>query len=119
MDSTIKRKKFKCLNTKSTEEVSKDQLFDSLIGMLSNDTFVPKKRSYSEELELLAKTLDFVSEAVKDGTITESQANNLLKYLISGIVSKRVSNIFDNIFSKRNEAGFFFANRKQFETKDW
>lgn len=72
-----------------------------LISLLSNKSIKQEKLSYSEELEVLAKILESVSEGIKDDTITETQAEKLLKYLITGVVSKRVSNTFDNILSKK------------------
>lgn len=119
MEGIIQNRSFKWLNAKSKDTNYDDQLVDSVIGMLSNDNLETQKLSSSDELELLAKILDSVSEAVNDGTITESEANTLLKYLISNVISKKVTNLFDNIFSRKNESNLLFATGKKFETEDW
>jgi len=119
MEKFLENTTFNWIHLKDTEEESNDALVTDLIGLLSNKPIKQEKLSYSDELEIIAKILESVSEAIKDDTITESQAEMLLKYLISGVVSKRVSSIFDNILTKKEKSSWFLATGRKFETEDW
>jgi hypothetical protein len=119
MEKFLENTTFNWIHLKDEKTEPNDELVTDLIGLLSNKPIKQEKFSYAEELELIAKILESVSEAIKDDTITESQAELLLKYLTSGVVSKRVSNIFDNILSKKAKSGWFLATTRKFETEDW
>ncbi len=119
MENFLENTNFNWIHLKDTEDEPNDALVTDLIGLLSNKPIMQDKLSYSEELEIIAKILESVSEAIKDDTITESQAEMLLKYLISGVVSKRVSSILDNLLSKKEKYNWFLATGRKFETEDW
>lgn len=119
MDKILENITFNWIHLKDEVTEPNDELVTGLIGLLSNDPIKHKNLTYSEELEIIAKILESVSEAIKDDTITESQAELLLKYLITGVVSKRVTNIFDNILAKKKESSLFLATGRKFETEDW
>lgn len=119
MEKFLENTTFNWIHLKDENKKSNDTLVMDLIGLLSNKPIKQESLSYSEELEIVARILESVSEAIKDDTITETQAEKLLKYLISGVVSKRVSNIFDNILSKKEKSSWFLATGRKFETEDW
>jgi len=119
MQKFLENTTFNWIHLKDEETEPNDELVTDLIGLLSNKPIKEEKLSYSEELEIIAKILESVSEAIKDDTITESQAELLLKYLITTVVSKRVSNIFDKILSKKEKSSWFLATGRKFETEDW
>ncbi|MCC5934919.1 MAG: hypothetical protein LAT75_05070 [Candidatus Cyclonatronum sp.] len=118
MGKLLKNKSFKHVGHKDEEKSSDDALVNSLIGLLSNETVHPAGFSYSDELQAVAKVLDSLAEAVKDETITASQADMLIRYLISGVLSKRVSDIFDNTFFRNQKYDWLLAAGRQYELEE-
>ena len=57
----------------------------------------PTETTFAEEIKFVSKITEVIAKNISNGTISEAQGKILLKYLLSGIVSKRVSKVFENI----------------------
>ncbi|HLR33068.1 MAG TPA: hypothetical protein VK074_11295 [Fodinibius sp.] len=117
MDTYLKDKTFHWLDIKKEKEPESngDELVSDLIGLLASKRPEPKNITFSDELETVAKILELVSDALAQELISEKEAKKVVKYLMSGVVSRRVSNIFDNLLAQQGKSHWFMATGRKFE----
>lgn len=96
------------------EEEKEENLTELLLNLLSNRN-EPKYKSFSDELSALSDLISKISEAIDEGILSESEAENLIKYMFSAFLSRRIDNVVNNLFTKTHSNWFLAAKREFYE----
>ncbi len=103
----------------SSYDYSKDELVGYVLNILSEPKFPPKETTFAKEIRVISKITEIVSKSISDGSITEAQGEKLLKFMLSSLISKRVSKVFENIGTETNSYNWIVAaSEKKFQKKD-
>lgn len=80
-----------------TDSYAMNEFTNSVLNTFSKPENGPDETTFTEQIKLVSKVAKAVAELISNGTISEAQGEILLKYLLSGFISKRVSKVFENI----------------------
>ena len=95
------------------ESLSPDSsvLVKYLFSLITSPTLIYRLPTLGNDTEAFRKTVELLIEATKDGTLTENEADAVLRLLAGEFTARRFNRIFEQI-SNMDETNWFLATSR-------
>ena len=91
-----------------TSSLDSNILVKNLFNSITSPTLVNDPPALNNDIEAFRKYVELLVKATGDGTLTENEADVMLRLLAGGFVTRRFNQIFKHI-SNIDEADWFLA----------
>lgn len=97
-----------------SEKKKELDLTETLLNMLSNKR-VPEFNSFADELSSLSRVISKIADSIDEDVLSEEEAEMLINHMFAAFISRRMNNIVDNLFAKRQTDWFLAAKQHFYE----
>lgn len=87
-------------------------LTQALLNILSNKK-ESEFKSFADELSSLSRVISKIADSIDDDILSEEEAEVLIKHMFSAFISRRMDNMVDNLFAKK-QTDWFLATQQHF-----
>jgi len=91
-------------------------LTETLLNMLSTNR-EPDFKSFADELSSLSRVISRIADSIDDDVLSEKEAEMLIKHMFSAFISRRMDNMVDNLFAKKQTNWFLAAQQHFYERR--